>query len=456
MTSVAKWEEQRAADLELVANARAANPTEDALALSFCEAQPALRFVSRWNRWMQWDGVRWCEDDTLAVFDAVRQHVRRMVGNEKDGASLTRAQSIAAIEKLTKSDRRYAATTDQWDRNDWLLNTPGGIVDLRTGELTQADPAEYLTKVTSVAPGGDCPAWLCFLEDVTGGDEDFAAFLQRVAGYAATGSTAEHAMFFLYGAGGNGKGTFLNTLSRILGDYTAVSSMETFTESKSDRHPTDLAMLRGARLVLAQETEEGRAWAESKIKSLTGGDPITARYMRQDFFTFEPKFKLLIAGNHKPSLRNIDEAIRRRLHLLPFEQSFTQGRCDTGLPDRLMAEAGGILQWIIDGCLQYQRYGLAPPRAVSDATAEYFAAENIFEQWLQDVCNVAPELWDTPGRLFASWKRYAEAAHERVGTQKLLAERLAGAGFKSGNTRTKGGRHWNGLRVRFEDSESQW
>lgn len=423
--------------------------TEDALALAFCEAQPLLRYVQRWNRWMRWGGARWIEDDTLEVFDLIRRHNRRTVAasRDKDATAFCRAQAVAAVERLAKSDRRYAATVDQWDSDDWLLNTPGGVVDLRTGDLLPHDPGLYLTKCTTAAPGGECPTWHRFLEDITAGDADFAAFLQRVFGYALSGVTVEHVLFFIYGPGGNGKGTLLNTITRILGDYATVATMEAFTDSKSERHPTDLAMLRGARLVTAQETEEGRAWAEAKIKALTGGDPITARYMRQDFFTFVPKFTLVIAGNHKPRLKNVDEAIRRRLHLLPFLQRFSRSRCDKSLGDRLMAEAGGILQWMIDGCLAYQRDGLKPPAVVVNATAEYFAAENLFEQWLTDCCERGPEFWEPPSMLFTDWKRYANDANENPGNKNQFAERLAAAGFIQGNSRAKGGRHWVGLRL---------
>jgi putative DNA primase/helicase len=432
--------------------------TEDALALAFCEAHPLLRYVARWNRWMMWDACRWLEDDTLSVYDRVRHHVRRIVGDrdDKDATAVTKAQTIAAIERLAKADRRYAATVDQWDADPWMLNTPGGIVDLRDGTLGTNDPQAYLTKSASAGPAGGCPTWLAFLKDVTAGDEDYIRFLQRVVGYAATGSIAEHAMFFLYGPGGNGKGTFLNTLKRVLGDYATVASMEVFTESNTDRHPTELAMLRGARLVLAQETEEGRAWAEARIKALTGGDPVTARFMRQDFFTFEPTFKLIVAGNHKPKLRNVDDAIKRRFHLLPFMQKFSGERVDKHLADRLMDEAGGIIRWIVEGALAYQNEGLSPPKVVQDATAEYFAAQNLFDQWLQDCCETGPNHWEPSSRLFQSWRRYAEAAHERVGDQKTLGERLEAAGFLPGNTRPKGGRHWNGLRLIPEEIPDDW
>ncbi len=427
--------------------------TEDGLALTFCTANPMQRYVALWGRWLIWSGSVWKEDGTLAVYDRIRGHVRASTDGDRDWL---KANVIAAVERLAKSDRRYAATSDQWDRHDWLLNTPSGIVDLSTGELHDPDPEAYLTKSTAMAPAGECPTWQRFLEQVTGGDAEYVDFLQRVAGYAATGSTREHALFFLYGSGGNGKGTFLNTLQKVLGDYATVASMETFVESKTERHPTDLAMLRGARLVLAQETEEGRAWAESRIKALTGGDPITARFMRADFFTFEPKFKLLIAGNHKPRLRNVDEAIKRRLHLLPFTVAFKGEHRDPALGDKLLREGPGILRWIVDGALAYQRDGLNPPKVVTAATAEYFAAENLFDQWLEDCCERGPNLWETPGRLFASWRRYAEGANEKVGTQKAFGERLSAAGFHGGNSRSKGGRHWDGLRLRPEIEPEPW
>jgi len=174
-----------------------------------------------------------------------------------------------------------------------------------------------LTKITAVAPGGECPLWLKFLGEITGSDEELQGFLQRFAGYSLTGSILEHAVFFFYGTGTNGKGVFLNTLTSVLADYAAVAPIEAFVVTQGERHPTDLAGLRGARLVTAQETERGRRWAESKIKALTDGDPITARLMRQDFFTYLPTFKLAIAGNHKPSLGAVNAAIRRRLHLIP-------------------------------------------------------------------------------------------------------------------------------------------
>ena len=201
-----------------------------------------------------------------------------------------------------------------------LLGTPKGTVDLISGRLHPSSQDEGITKLAAVAPAetADCPIWRSFLNDSTGGDAEMICFLQQWCGYCLTGDVSEHAFVFLYGGGGNGKSVFLNTVSRILGAYHATAPMETFTASSGERHPTDLAMLRGARLVAASETEEGRAWAEAKIKSMTGGDPVTARFMRQDYFTYRPQFKLTIVGNHKPRLKNIDDAMRRRVNIVPF------------------------------------------------------------------------------------------------------------------------------------------
>ena len=199
--------------------------------------------------------------------------------------ALGSAQTVAAVERLAKADRRLAATAEQWDVDPWLLNTPGGVVQLRTGQLRPHDPLDYMTKITAVAPGGDCPLWERFLDRVTAGDKELAAFLQRMAGYALTGDVSAHALFFAHGGGANGKSRFVEAIAGILAGYHRTSPIETFVASHSDRHPTELAALQGARLVTATETEQGRRWAESRIKALTGGDKIAARFMRGIFST---------------------------------------------------------------------------------------------------------------------------------------------------------------------------
>jgi len=182
-------------------------------------------------------------------------------------------------------------------------------------------------------------------------------------------------------------------------------------------------------LVSAVETEEGRHWAESRIKALTGGDTIAARFMRQDYFEFAPQFKLVIAGNHKPGLKSVDEAIRRRFHLLPFSVTIPATERDPRLRDKLKAEWSGILAWLIEGCLQWQRYGLVAPGVVTDFTAAYLEAEDTISGWIEECCSCQPDAWSPSAILFACWKAWTEKTGEQTGTAKRFAQKLDGNGF---------------------------
>lgn len=423
--------------------------SDEALALRFTNRHADdLRYVAKWGRWMIYDGSFWRTDETMRAFDLSRA-VCRQAAAECDkprvSAAIASAKTVAAVERLAEADRRHAATVDQWDVSPWLLNTPGGVVDLRTGKLHPHRHDDYMTKVTAVAPGGNCPIWHAFLRRITNEDGELHDFLQRVAGYSLTGINREHAMFFGYGTGANGKGTFLNTLTGILGTYAATAQMETFIASQTDKHPTDLAMLRGARFVTAQETEEGRRWAETKIKALTGGDPITARFMRQDFFTFTPTFKLFVAGNHRPALRGVDEAIRRRFNLVPFTVTIPGPDRDPELAEKLKAEWPGILAWAIEGCRHWLRIGLATPPVVRNATDRYLEAEDRIGIWIADRCQIRPSFYDTSANLFASWRDWAEAAGEHPGSRKRFCQAIEARGFQS--RRTYHGRGFDGITV---------
>jgi putative DNA primase/helicase len=419
--------------------------SDDALALEFTERHKGeLRFVAKWGSWLYWDGTRWKFEDTLRAFDLARAVAREFANacnDSDDKPKIASAKTVAAIEWLARADRRHAAIVEQWDADSWVLNTPGGIVDLRSGSTSLHDPERYMTKIAAVAPGGECPLWQKSLAEITGSNDELQSFLQRIAGYALTGSIREHALFFFYGTGGNGKGVFLNTLTGIPADYGAVAPMETFIVTQGERHPTDLAGLRGARLVTAQETERGLRWAESKIKALTGGDPITARFMRQDFFTYSPAFKLVMAGNHKPGLSGVDAAIRRRFHLVPF--TLTIANPDKELPDKLQTEWPGILAWMIEGCLAWQRVGLNPPAIVRNATEVYLGEEDTVAQWVEECCLIGKGQWGIGGQLWKSWKAWAEANNERPSTRKAFAEAMAAHGYPA--NKSQGVRGYAGI-----------
>jgi len=425
--------------------------SDEALAQRFAEIHANdLRYVALWGRWLSWDGMRWQFDDTLAAYDLVRKTCRAAAAEcnkPKLASLLASAKTVAAVERLARSDRRLAATVDQWDVDPWLLNTPTGITDLRTGKLLPHRASAYMTKISGVAPDFACPTptWTSFLDRITGDDAELVAFLRRMAGYCLTGLTNEHALFFIYGLGANGKSTFVNAVTAVVGHYHRTAPIETFTASSVERHPTDLAGLRGARLVTSVETEEGRRWAESKIKALTGGDRIAARFMRQDFFEFTPTFKLMIAGNHKPGLRSVDEAIRRRFHLVPFTVTIPEQERDKNLGDRLRAEQPGILAWMIAGCVNWQEQGLTPPDAVMRATAAYLESEDALAAWIDDKGTRDPSAWEPTTALFASWKAWADHAGEHAGTMKRFVQNIEARGLTP--ERRKYGRGFRGLKL---------
>jgi putative DNA primase/helicase len=423
--------------------------SDEALALLFAKRHAGnLRYVAGWGKWLCWDDRRWGFDDTLHAFDRARFICRKAPSQANDPRvrmAVASAKTVAAVERLAKTDRRLAATTDQWDAMPSLLNTPAGIVDLRTSAMRPARIDDYATKITAIAPGGQCPTWDTFMRRVTGDDQELIAFLRRLCGYSLTGITREHALFFLYGTGANGKSVFLGTVASILGDYHTAAAIETFTASKSERHPTDLAHLRGARLVTATETEESRGWAESKIKVLTGGDKIAARFMRGDFFEFVPSFKLIIAGNHMPGLRSVDEAIRRRLHLIPFSVTIPPDERDPQLFEKLKMEWPGILSWMIQGCLEWQRSGLQPPAVVRNATAAYLQAEDVIATWIDDCCQLDLQAWEPTGKLYTSWSAWAKQAGETAGSKKSFVQNLEARGYRP--HRTHAGRGFYGLRI---------
>jgi putative DNA primase/helicase len=256
------------------------------------------------------------------------------------------------------------------------------------------------------------------------GEKRLIDYLQRVLGYCLTGDVSEETLFFFYGLGANGKGVLMSTVADILADYHKAAAIETFTETRNDRHPTELARLAGARLVTASETESGRHWAESRLKMLTGQDVVAAHFMRQDDFEYRPQFKLIVSGNHKPNLRNVGEAIRRRLQLLLFGVVIARAARDRALRNKLRAEWPGILQWMIDGCLEWREHGLDPPVEVTDATKNYFAAQNTFAQWFEECCVLDLNAWTKTKDLFQSWKEWAEQANVRVGNIKDFGDNL--------------------------------
>jgi putative DNA primase/helicase len=436
------------------------------------------RHVALWGKWLFWSGSRWLVDEKLRHMTLTRDYLRKraddLVRDTKSGKikwgdkdpkqavaaaeaiakSLRAGPVIASVASLARSNAELVASVEQWDGDAFKLGTGTLTCQLRTGATTYPVPADYITKVTAVAPApaGSVPhLWLSFLDRVTDGDKELQAYLRRAAGYCLTGSIREHVLFFLHGTGANGKSVFVNTLVGIWHDYAVTFPTELLMVANHDRHPTEIARLRGSRLAMGSEVEIGRTWAETRVKMFTGGDRLQGRFMRQDFFEFDAQFKLMIVGNNKPSLRGVDEAIRRRLHLIPFTVTIPVAERDHDLPEKLKAEWPAIMRWCLDGCFEWQQIGLKPPERVLAATRDYLAGEDTFERWREDCTTPDPHSWESSGDLWASWQAWAGRTGEHPGKQRAFSQLLEERGLtpeKQGKASIRG---YRGLRINRVD-----
>ena len=427
--------------------------SEDALAEAFTIGPGQdWRYTAAWGVWHRWTGSRWEEDVKKQVtWDA--RTVCREKSNDNSG-ELTKAgrQKIATLKTvnsvlgLAGSDPRHATAPHEWDGDPWLLGTPGGVVDLKAGKLTEPDKAQFISKQTAVSPAaGPAPLWASILARTSAGDASYAQYLQRWAGYMLTGDTREECFLFVHGPGGSGKSTFVKVLTEIMGDYAVNAPIESFTASDRKEHSTEIARLAGARLVAANETEDGARWNESRIKALTGRDKIAARKMNRDFFEFQPQFKLLFIGNHKPALRSVGEEMKRRIHLVNFPQSIPESERDLGLKDKLVSEYPAILAWMIEGCMAWQDYGLGQPEQVQTAVTDYLTSEDTLGAWLEECCTAKPDATVPVGEAYKSFKSWAESVGEYVISQKRFSQRLMDRGFDRGKS---GVRYFKGLALK--------
>jgi putative DNA primase/helicase len=418
-----------------------------------------IKYCDAMGGWLVWDGTRWAPDETLRVLDwaglVLAEASNEALGRtdfsatkaERLGMSLASTASRSQCVNYAKADTRVVVTANAFDANTMLLNTPKGVVELSTGALRDRLPGELFIKRTAVSPDFSTPPtrFLKFLRETQAGNETVVEYLQKYFGYCLTGSVIEQTLVFLHGSGGNGKSVLINTISGIMGDYAVKATMETFAATGSDRHPTELARLRGARFVYASETQGGKRWNEARIKELTGSEPITARFMHKDEFTYEPTFKLNFLGNHKPELRNVDEGIRRRLHLIPFTTK--PEKPDQSLMDKLKEEWPQILGWLILGALRWQAEGLNPPAEITAATEEYFEDEDAIGRFLKERCELDDEATVLSSTLYDDWREFCGENGEQAGSQKRLSTTLKDRGFQKWRDPLTGRNGFRGLRL---------
>jgi P4 family phage/plasmid primase-like protien len=398
-----------------------------------------FRYVEKLGGWLAYSGSTgtWALDTALKHEKAVQRICVSYAEAANIDSGLNAAQrrsivmglqksgTVGAVLKVARSHTPFAGLgADDFDRDIMLLNTPAGMVDLRTGEVRPHAPEHLATKITEVAPAAGTPKkWLAFLEEALGGDLELIDYMQRMAGYWLTGSTKEQQLTFIWGPGGNGKGVFANTLADLMGGYATRTPSSTFAAARNEQHPEAMARLHGARLVMASEVQEGQAWNEEKVKTFTGGDKVTARAMYGSSFDFMPQGKLLFLGNHKPRIRSLDRAMKRRFHMVPM--TVTPRAINLDLPEELKAEWPQILQWAIDGCAMWQQRGLKMPKVVLDATKAYFGEEDAFGAFLDECCDRSDEKGFTSSMaMWKAWEHWALATGEHPHSQKWLAQQI--------------------------------
>lgn len=391
-----------------------------------------LLYCEKLKNWYIWDGKRFRVDDTLQIM----LYAINTVDAIKDAKWRHRSSSRARLEsmiKIAKALPKIAIQTNNLDANRHLLNVNNGTIDLRTGKLHPHSRAHRITRLVPVdyTPQARCPLWLKFLSEVLKNDPELIEFVKRAVGYSLTGSTMEQCLFFLYGTGANGKTTFLNVMLDLLGDYGIQVDSSILIASRNEIHPTGVADLFGARLAVTSEVERGKQFAESTIKSLTGEDTITARFMHQNFFRFRPSHKIFLAANHMPTIRGKDPAIWRRIRMIPFTVSIPESSRDPRLLSKLRKELPGILNWAIEGCLNWQAEGLGQPKAANLLKEDYQVEMDILHDFINQICFLHPDAKATSKDLYNAYLKFCDENADTPVKKKSFGMMLKEKGFES-------------------------
>lgn len=425
-----------------------------------------IRYVPAAGKWLMWDGTRWAYDDTGAIERCAKEVIMRMYREASeitgDGerkrlidwarSSESRAKIVNMIHHA-KSERGATIKPEELDADQWLLNTINGTINLRTGVLQEHNPDDLITRRVNVEynPRAKCPTWEKFINRVMAGDQDVIAYLQRGVGYTLTGDTSEQCLFFMVGTGKNGKSTFTETLIVLLQEFTVKTPTETLM--KRDGAPgasNDLARLAGKRLAVARETDEGQRLDEAKVKDMTGGDTITARYLFREYFDFKPTNKIWMYGNHMPLVRGVDDGFWRRMRIIPFSVTIPETERDPHLQERLQDELPGILNWAIAGCLAWQDQGMGMPLAVKTATEQYRSDMDVMQTFIEDCCTVWSGGMVTAKLMYIAYSGWCIEMGERPASQRGLGLRLKERGFTQ-HKGTAGSRFWAGIELRAKE-----
>jgi putative DNA primase/helicase len=406
-----------------------------------------LRYDHTSDRWLMWQKHWWAEDPTESVLLLAKQSARwraRQASTIDDPeerskeykwaiGSETRSR-LEAILKLAQSETPIADSGRHWDSDPMLLGVANGVVDLNTGRLRPGKRADLITMHIDLAfdSKASCPAWNKFLAEIFGGANQLTGFVQRAVGYCLTGDTSEQVLFMCFGTGANGKSTFLDVVRYVLGPYASNLPFSAFELKARSSIPNEIAALNGKRFVTAIETNESVELNEGRIKALTGSDPITARFLYREFFTFNPTGKFWLAFNHKPRVSDDSPGFWRRVMLLPFTRQFADSKRDPELLGKLKAEAPGILNWAIQGAVRWQAQGLKAPEVVTQASDEYRRDSDPVGEFLDERCIANATAQTTAASMWIEYERWAADNGERQTDRKSFSQKLQVRGFSKG------------------------
>ena len=409
-----------------------------------------LRYCKDWGSWHTWTGTHWQKDRVNEIYDYAREVVSRLGHRMLDsGDSLglkhaTRSRSDRSLTAMIHQAGTMSVRVrpEDYDAQKWLLNCPNGTVNLKTGELLPHRQEDMITRCTPVAydPLAVCPRWVAFLNQIMAPPEDcddpdytssLVAFLQRAVGYSLIGEVQEKILLIPWGTGDNGKSTFIETLANTFGEgYAMRTPTEIFLSRREGTIPNDVALLKGVRFAYAAEPPQDRRLGEALVKELTGGDKVSARFMRGEFFEFQPECTLWMATNHKPPTRGTDRALWNRIKLVPFTVCIPPELQEKDLKRKLSEEAEGILSWAVTGAMAWQRDGLKEPKAVAAATSEYRDENDFVGAFITERCLIGDTYRKRSGELYNAFKAFSEEEGEKVISQKAFSMALVEKGFE--------------------------
>jgi len=424
----------------------------------FVEHGKDIRYNALWKKWVVWNNVRWEMDNGYLIHDKGLKMIRGIYSElmktadyreridiEKHGMQSESARRRKALIEVASWIPELNISTDELDRDRWLLNVKNGTVNLRTGKIREHRQEDLITRLANVEfdPNADCPSWKKFIMEIMNYNAELIHFIQNAAGWAITGDTSEQTMFILFGTGANGKSTFLNTIMNLLGDYAIATPTETFMRKSGEHITNDIARLRGTRFVTTTEAEQGRRLSEPLIKQITGNDRMTARFLYGEYFNFVPTFKIFMATNHKPLIKGTDHGIWRRIKLVPFINRIEEAKQDKHLEEKLIQESSGILNWLIEGAMRWCKEGLKTPNVIIKATDEYRGEMDVIGNFIKERCIQQVGVSIKARELFKCYQDWCDDNNEHAVSERFLGLRLKELGLEQ--KRNNDGRYWQGL-----------